>query len=389
MAGPTPQPFTVAVPDADVADLRERLARTRWPGDFANDGWRYGTNEDYVRSFVDYWAGAFDWRAAEAAINAVPNFRVTIDGIPIHYLHVRGKGPAPLPLICTHGWPWTFWEFHDVVGPLSDPAAYDGDPADAFDVVVPSLPGFGWSSPLEVTGVTCQRTADLWATLMTDVLGYDRFAAEGGDWGAVVTANLGHAYADRVVGVHESLPVLLGFDYGSVTREAYADEEVALWERRVEAAGTITSHMAVHGTEPQTLALPLNDSPAGLAAWMLGRRRAWSDCDGDLDRSYSREFLATTLSIYWFTQTIGTSMRFYYENFRAPWKPRHDREPKVEVPTAFAQFPRDVMPLPRAVLERHSNMARWTLMERGGHFAPSEAPDLLVDDVREFFRDYR
>jgi hypothetical protein len=146
MAGPTPQPFTVAVPDADVADLRERLARTRWPGDFANDGWRYGTNEDYVRSFVDYWAGAFDWRAAEAAINAVPNFRVTIDDIPIHYLHVRGKGPAPLPLICTHGWPWTFWEFHDVIGPLSDPAAYGGDPADAFDVVVPSLPGFGWSS---------------------------------------------------------------------------------------------------------------------------------------------------------------------------------------------------------------------------------------------------
>ena len=276
-----------------------------------------------------------------------------------------------------------------MIGPLADPAAHGGDPADAFDVIVPSLPGFGWSSPLTATGVTCQRTADLWATLMTDVLGYDRFAAAGGDWGAVVTANLGHAYADRVVGVHESLPVLLGFDYGSVSRDDYAADEVGLWERRVEAAGTITSHMAVHGTEPQTLALPLNDSPAGLAAWMLGRRRAWSDCDGDLDRSYSREFLATTFSIYWFTQTIGTSMRFYYENFRTPWQPRHDREPKVEVPTAFAQFPRDVMPLPRAVLERHSNLSRWTLMERGGHFAPSEAPDLLVADLRAFFRDHR
>ena len=389
MAGPTPQPFTVAVPDADVADLRERLTRTRWPGDFANDEWRYGTNEDYVRSFVDYWAGAFDWRAAEAAINAVPNFRVTIDDIPIHYLHVRGKGPAPLPLICTHGWPWTFWEFHDVVGPLSDPAAYGGDPADAFDVVVPSLPGFGWSSPLEVTGVTCQRTADLWATLMTDVLGYDRFAGGGRRLGRRRDRQpRACVRRPRRRGAREPPgPPRLRLRVGH--REDYADEEVTLWERRVEAAGTITSHMAVHGTEPQTLALPLNDSPAGLAAWMLGRRRAWSDCDGDLDRSYSREFLATTLSIYWFTQTIGTSMRFYYENFRAPWKPRHDREPKVEVPTAFAQFPRDVMPLPRAVLERHSNMARWTLMERGGHFAPSEAPDLLVDDVREFFRDYR
>jgi pimeloyl-ACP methyl ester carboxylesterase len=224
---------------------------------------------------------------------------------------------------------------------------------------------------------------------MTDVLGYDRFGAEGGDWGAVVTANLGHAYADRVVGVHESLPVLLGFDYESVTADDYAPDELPLWERRREAAGTITSHMAVHGIEPQTLALPLNDSPAGLASWMLGRRRAWSDCDGDLDRVYSREFLATTLSIYWFTGTIGTSMRFYYENFRTPWAPRHDRTPAVEVPTGFAQFPRDVMPLPRAVLEANSNMKRWTLMERGGHFAPSEAPDLLVADVREFFRDLR
>jgi pimeloyl-ACP methyl ester carboxylesterase len=384
-----PEPLTIAVPDADVAELRDRLRRTRWPGEFANETWRYGTSEEYLRDFVGYWAGEYDWRAAEAAINGFPNFRTEIDGIPVHFVHVRGKGPAPLPLICTHGWPWTFWEFHDVIGPLSDPAAHGGDPADAFDVVVPSLPGFGWSSPLTVTGVTCQRTADLWATLMTDVLGYERFAAEGGDWGAVVTANLGHAYADRVVGVHESLPVLLGFDYESVTAEDYADEEAALWARRREAAGTITSHMAVHGIEPQTLALPLNDSPAGLASWMLGRRRAWSDCDGDLDRAYSLEFLATTLSIYWFTGTIGTSMRFYYENFRTPWVPRHDRTPAVGVPTGFAQFPRDVMPLPRAVLERHSNMTRWTLMERGGHFAPSETPELLVADVREFFRDLR
>jgi pimeloyl-ACP methyl ester carboxylesterase len=384
-----PEPFTVAVPDVEVADLRERLRRTRWPGDFANESWGYGTNEEWLRGFVDFWGGDFDWRAAERAINAFPNYRVEIDGVPIHYLHVRGNGPDPLPLICTHGWPWTFWEFHAVIGPLTDPAAHGGDPADAFDVVVPSLPGFGWSSPLTVTGVNCQRTADLWATLMTDVLGYDRFAAQGGDWGSLVTANLGHAYADRVVAVHESFPGLLDYDFGSISRGDFAPGEEALWDRLVEASGTITSHMAVHGTEPQTLAVPLNDSPAGLASWMLGRRRAWSDCDGDLDRAYSRDFLATTLSIYWFTGTIGTSMRFYLENFSRLWEPRHDRKPAIEVPTAFAQFPRDVLPLPRAVLERHSNLARWTLMERGGHFAPSEAPDLLVADVREFLRDHR
>ena len=197
-----------------------------------------------------------------------------IDEIPIHYVHVRGKGPAPMPLILTHGWPWTFWDFDQVIGPLTDPAAHGGAAADAFDVVVPSLPGFGWSSPLTTAGVNCQRTADLWATLMTEVLGYDRFAAQGGDWGAIVTANLGHAHADKLYGIHESLPGFLDLDYTAIGPSDFGVGEEGWWDQLVAISRTTSSHMAVHTTDPQSLAYGLNDSPVGLAAWILERRRA-------------------------------------------------------------------------------------------------------------------
>ena len=384
-----PQPFTVSVPDHDIDDLRTRLHHTRWVGDFANDDWRYGCNETYLRDFVQWWADSFDWRATEAAINARPNYRVVMDGIPIHFVHVKGKGPAPMPLILTHGWPWTFWEFDRVIGPLTDPAAHGGDVRDAFDVVVPSLPGFGWSSPLTTAGVNCQRTADLWATLMTEVLGYDRFAAQGGDWGALVTANLGHAHADKLYGIHESFPGFVDLDYAAIRESDFGRDEEGWWNQLVQISRTTSSHMAVHTTDPQSIAYGLNDSPVALAAWMLERRRAWSDCGGDLERVFSREFLAATLSIYWFTQTIGSSLRFYYENFAVPWRRRHDRQPAITAPTAFALFPRDVLPVPRVLAERHANVKRWTPMPRGGHFAPSEQPDLLVDDIRAFFRGFR
>ena len=384
-----PQPLTIAIPERDIDDLRSRLQGTRWVGDLANDDWRYGANEAYLRDFVGWWADSFDWPAAQAAINARPNYRVLIDEIPIHYVHVRGKGPAPMPLILTHGWPWTFWDFDQVIGPLTDPAAHGGAAEDAFDVVVPSLPGFGWSSPLTTAGVNCQRTADLWATLMTEVLGYDRFAAQGGDWGAIVTANLGHAHADKLYGIHESLPGFLDLDYSAIRPSDFGVGEEGWWDQLVAVSRTTASHMAVHTTDPQSLAYGLNDSPVALAAWILERRRAWSDCNGDIESVFSREFLATTLSIYWFTQTIGTSLRFYFENFAVPWRRRHDREPAITAPAAFALFRRDVLQVPRSIAERHANIARWTPMPRGGHFAPSEQPELLVDDVRAFFRGFR
>jgi pimeloyl-ACP methyl ester carboxylesterase len=393
MGEPTPraEPFRVDVPESEVADLRARLRAARWVGDPGNEDWRYGTNERALADLCRTWAEDFDWRTQEAAINRLPQFRVVLDGIPIHFVHVRGvgapDGPPPMPIVLTHGWPWTFWDYHRVIGPLSDPASHGGDPADAFDVVVPSLPGFAWSTPLTVTGVNCQRAADLWARLMTEVLGYERFAAGGGDWGGIVTANLAHAHADTVIGVHLTLQAFVDLDYAALGPDDFEPDEADRWARH--ASFLNASHMAVHCTDPQSLAYGLNDSPIGLAAWMLERRRAWSDCDGDVESVFARDFLLTTFSIYWFTRSIGTSMRWYYENFAVPWVRRHDRRPAMEAPTAIAVFPRDVVQVPRRWAERHANLERWTVMPHGGHFAPSEEPDALVDDVRAFFRPYR
>lgn len=384
-----PAPFEIHIEDAALDDLRDRLARTRFAADFANDDWRYGVPGAYLRELCDYWQDGYDWRAHEAAMNAFSHFRVEIDDVPIHFVHERGKGPAPIPLILTHGWPWTFWDFRDVIGPLCDPAAHGGDPADAFDVIVPSLPGFGFSSPLEKPGVALGTVADLWDRLMREALGYTRYAAHGGDWGALVTATIGHRHADHLYGVHESLIGLLGFDYTSIGPDDFGVDERGWWDNVVQRSATIASHMAVHSSDPQTLAYGLNDSPAGLLAWLLERRRAWSDCDGDVERVFSRDDLLTLASIYWLTGTIGTSCRFYWENARAPFDPVHDRKPECEAPTGFAVFPRDVLLVPRRLAERHANIVHWTVMERGGHFGAAEQPEALVEDLRAFLRPLR
>lgn len=389
MTGSAPVPFRVAVPQADLDDLRDRLRRTRWADDFANESWSYGAEGGYLRELVDHWLHGFDWREVEAGINAVPQYRVVIDDIPIHYLHVPGSGPSPMPLILSHGWPWTFWDFHKVIGPLADPAAFGGDPADAFDVVVPSLPGFGFSSPLRRTGMHPAAIADLWRRLMVDVLGYERFAAQGGDWGAFVTAWLGHAHADRVLAIHQSMPAFITTASGRLTAADFAPDELPRWETMQAKAGAIASHLAVQTHDPQTLAWALNDSPVGLAAWIVERRRAWSDCDGDVERRFSKDDLLTTVSLYWHTQTFHTSARIYADTRRERPRPVHDRTPEVEAPTAIAVFPQDVIQYPRAVAERHANLQRWTVMSSGGHFAPMEEPRLLVDDIRTFFRDLR
>jgi pimeloyl-ACP methyl ester carboxylesterase len=382
----TPEPFEIHIDGALLEDLRGRLARTRFAPDFGNDDWRYGVPGGYLAELVEYWHTQYDWRSHEAAMNEFSHFRVELEGVPIHFLHQPGNGPAPIPLVLTHGWPWSFWDFRDVIGPLSDPGAHGGDPADAFDVVVPSLPGFGFSSPLTRTGVNLGFVAGLWDRLMRECLGYERYGAQGGDWGALVTATLGHRHADHLYGVHESLIGLLGFDYASVGPDAFGEGEEGWWDNVVAKSSTIGSHMAVHSSDPQTLAYGLHDSPAGLLAWMIERRRAWSDCDGDVESVFSRDDLLTLASLYWLTGTIGTSMRFYWENARAPFEPVHDREPACETPTGFAVFPRDVLLVPRRLAERHANIVHWSVMPRGGHFAPAEQPDLLVQDIRTFFR---
>lgn len=384
-----PQPFTIDVPQRDVDDLRRRLREARLAPEIPGDGWTYGVDRTWLAGMVEEWATSYDWREHEAAMNELPNFRVEIDEIPVHFLHVRGRGSNPAPLVLTHGWPWTFWDLRHLVGPLTDPAAYGGDPADSFDVVVPSLPGFAFSNPLQTHGVNVRRVAQLWVTLMRERLGYDRFGAYGGDWGAIVTSELGHAHAQHLTGVYMSLPTIPGVRRQELAPDAFAPDEQWMVARMAEAERMIRSHVTVHTHDPQTLAYALADSPVGTAAWIWERRRAWSDCDGDVESVFPREDLMTLASIYWLTGAIGPSLRIYYEHFNGGWPPLHDRTPTIEAPTGFAIFPKELVLLPRSVAATRTNLQRWTLMPKGGHFGPVEQPALIVQELREFFRPLR
>lgn len=383
------EPFTIAIPDEQIADLHQRLARTRLAEDFANDDWRYGTNGAYLKELIAYWHDHYDWRAHEREMNAWPHFRTVIDEVPIHFIHVRGKGPKPIPLILSHGWPWTFWDFRKVIGPLSDPAAHGGDPRDAFDVVVPSLPGYGFSTPLRKTGINFSATADLWVKLM-DRLGYPRFATHGGDWGAFVSAQLGHKYARNLYGTHFTIMTPLDlFSGGTVPPEDYAPHEQARAERTQRFMQTGISHLVLQSSTPQSVANAFNDSPAGLCSWLLEKRRAWSDCGGNVETRFSKDELLTLVSIYWFTQSYGTSARYYYEAVHQPWQPSHDRMPVVEAPVGVAVFANEVVIQPRRWAERYYNLRRWTEFPAGGHFAAAEEPQAVIEDVRAFYRELR
>jgi len=387
----TKEKFTVAIPDNVLDDLRERLARTRFAPDFANADWTFGTEANYLKELVAYWRDRFDWRAVEREMNGYAHYRTTIDGMPIHFIHEPGKGSKPIPIIMSHGWPWTFWDLHKVIRPLADPAAHGGDARDAFDVIVPSLPGYGFSTPLTTTGINYWNTADLWVKLMRDVLGYDKFAAQGGDWGALITAQLGHKYAQHLIGVHVHLLASLGFfgGQGGPKPEDFAPEEKGWLEHNRRFITQGSGYMAIQSTRPQTLAQALNDSPAGLCSWILEKRRAWSDCGGDVERRFTKDDLCTTMTLYWATQSFNTSARYYYEAAHNPWRPSHDRTPVVEAPTGAAVFLKEVMLMPRRWAERYYNLKRWTVMPSGGHFAPMEEPQALIDDIRAFFRPLR
>ncbi|MCW2495317.1 epoxide hydrolase family protein [Jatrophihabitans sp.] len=388
-----PEQFRIDIPEVTLADLAERLRRTRWPTDPENEDWRYGTSRAYLEPFVQYWLTEYDWRAQEAAMNRFDHFRVVIDGVPVHYLLRRGTGPNPVPLLLTHGWPWTFWDLNQVIEPLADPGAHGGDPADAFDVVVPSLPGFAFSSPLRQTGVGVARTAELWRTLMRDVLGYQRFGAQGSDFGAVVTQRLAEDHPEDIVGVHLSRykrPAGSATPGASAVRpEDYGPDEAGDFERNAAGLALAASHLAVHTNDPQSLAYGLTDSPAALAAWILERRRSWSDNDGDIEQAFTRDHLITTLMLYWVTDTVGSSLRFYWETAREGARPPHGGEQVVTVPVAVGVMPKDVQAMPRRHAEEDTDLRRWTRFPRGGHFGAAEVPDLMVEDLRAFFRPLR
>jgi pimeloyl-ACP methyl ester carboxylesterase len=380
-----PEPFRIEIDDARLDELNRRLRATSWAEDFGNADWDYGVERGWLEEMVRYFCFDFDWRAQEAAMNRFEHFRVVIDGVPIHFLHARGRGPDPKPLILTHGWPWTFWDWKDVIPRLADPAAYGGDPRASYDVVVPSLPGFAFSKPLTTTGLDPRTIARLWVRLMRDVLGYARFGAVGGDWGAQITAELGVDHADVLSGIQLTMPVLPGVDGRYLPAEAYAADEQWMVRRRDEALPLIASHIAVHMHDPQTLAYALADSPVGTAAWIWERRRAWSDCEGDVARHFGRDFLCTTASLYWLTNTIGSSLRIYKEAFNPTRPPAPREDLRVKTPVGLAIAPKELAYMPRKMAEARCDLRRWTILPRGGHFAPAEQPEAIANDVRAFF----
>ena len=380
------RPFTIAVENSVLDDLRQRLADTRWPDEIPNTGWDYGSNLTYIKELVDYWRTDFDWRAQEAELNAFNHFKSEVDGLDIHFIHEKGKGPNPIPLIITHGWPSCFFEMTKIIPLLADPASYGGDAADSFDVVAPSLPGFGFSDHAQDRGMEIQRVAGMWNKLMSQNLGYPKFGAQGGDIGSGVTARLGFAHSDTLYGIHLT-SITRPTPYLGPGSKPVTDAEQALITQRDKWFQDEGGYNHIQGTKPQTLAYGLNDSPVGLAAWIVEKYRTWSDCGGDVEKSYTKDELLTIVTIYWVTQTISSSTRMYFENQKHLWT--MERDQKVPTPAGMAMFPQEISKPPREWGERSYHVRRWTEMASGGHFAALEEPQLLAEEVRAFFRDFR
>ncbi|MGF6770818.1 pimeloyl-ACP methyl ester carboxylesterase [Paraburkholderia sp. GAS199] len=380
------EPFQIAVPDADIDDLRRRLKQTRWAPATPAPAWEQGIDPAWLRELVAYWADQFDWRAAERGLNSQPQYLAEVDGQRVHFVHRRGAGPAPYPLVVTHGWPGSFFEFYGLIDQLCDPAAFGGDPADAFDVVVPSLPGFGLSAAPAQAGMSAFQVADRWAALMRG-LGYTRFGAQGGDLGAGVSVALAARHADCVDGIHLNfLPSSYEPAEGAAVRPLTPDEARYLQEKN-DWAALEGAYAHMHATRPLTLAASLNDSPTGLAAWIAEKFRAWSDCGGDVESVFSKDDLLTNISLYWYTQSIGPAIQMYWENRLQPM--RFAEGQRVRPPVGFAHFPKEINHPPRSWLERTFDVTQWTDMPRGGHFAAMEQPQLLAAEIRRFFRPLR
>jgi microsomal epoxide hydrolase len=399
-----PQPFTVAVPDAVLDDLKRRLLNTRWPSDIGNEDGVYGFKAPYLRELVNYWANDYDWRAAEREINSFQHYRAEIDSVPLHYIREPGVGPNPKPLIMFHGWPSTFWDMNKVIRPLANPGAYGGDPNDAFEVIVMSLPGFGFSTPLPRAGISAAIMADLAHELMTKVLGFERYATAGCDWGSHLTSELGHKYASSLFGIHllGSTPLDL-FNHerfwditaGFVPYSAPAEVRKAI----LPFVTKTIVHACVQTLEPQTLSYAIHDSPVGQLAWLMQRWQDWSDCHGDLASEYDRDFLLTTAMLYWVSESFVSSVRIYREAALQPWQPSHNRSPRIEAPTGITflggeNFPGVTTATRVAAFENSPNAANYNLHyinahEFGGHFGYVENPEACIADIRATFRDLR
>ncbi len=373
------QPFKIEVPDSVLVDLRERLARTRWPDQIPGAGWDYGSELGYVRELCEYWRTQYDWRKHERALNRWPQFLTEIDGQRIHFVHARSKHPTAFPLILTHGWPGSVVEFQKILPLLTDPS---GGASEAFHVVCPSLPGYGFSGPTHERGWDPQRIALAEIELMRR-LGHARYGAQGGDWGAIVTAQIGRLDPQHCAGIHLNMVMALP----QADSAGLSDAEKQRTERSAQFNSEGTGYQAIQGTKPQTLAYGLSDSPAGLAAWIVEKFRAWSDCHGEVESAFSRDELLTNVMLYWVTGTINASTRLYYETRKSGRV--GFTQGRVEVPTGCALFPKELYNAPRRWAEAHYNVTHWSVFERGGHFAAMEQPELLAGDLRKFFASVR
>ena len=382
--------FAIDIPQATLDDLQERLMRTRWPDRSLEDGWESGTDPRFLRALTEHWLSGYDWREQEAALNRFAHFRAEIDGFGIHFIHERGKGERPLPLLLSHGYPDSFVRFLKVIPLLTDPEAHGGDSADAFDVVVPSLPGFGFSDRPRKAGFTF-HFGDLLHALMTEGLGYARFAAHGGDWGSLVTEQLARSHAGSMVGIH--LTDVPFWHLFQPPKDPSADEKKFL-ERSEAWMKKDGAYALIQGTSPGTLARGLHDSPTGLASWIVDKFHAWSDCHGDVETRFTKDELLDNVMVYWVTDTIESSFLPYYDftsSGALTWMKEAFKQwvGSSKVPAAFARFPKDISHPPREWAERFFNVQRFTDMPAGGHFAAMEEPERLVEDIRAFFRPLR
>jgi len=376
-------PFRIHVSDDALRDLKARLARTRFPDEIPGTGWDYGTDLAYLKSLVAYWQDRFDWRAQERKLNEFDQFKTTIDGIEIHFIHQKSKVPNAFPLAVTHGWPGSIVEFTKIIGPLTDPVKYGGRAEDAFDVVAISLPGFGFSGKPKDRGYSPEKIGTIIAKLMAR-LGYQRYGVQGGDWGGIISRLVALDDASHVAGLHLNF-CLAGPPAGVPNpNEGVPPDELQRYQARQTYMENERAYQQIQGTKPQTLGFSLDDSPAGLAAWIVEKFHAWCDCDGNVESRFTKDELLTNITLYWVTQTGTSSTRIYYENRVATGNPG-----KVMVPTACALFPKEITVPPRKWVESRYNLVRWTEMPHGGHFAALEQPELLVNDVREFFRGIR
>ncbi|HEY3925461.1 MAG TPA: epoxide hydrolase [Acidothermaceae bacterium] len=380
-------PFRIETPASALSDLRSRLADTRWPEKETVDDWSQGVPLGYLQGLCDYWANGYNWAATQARLNELPQFRTEIDGLGIHFIHVRSPNPEAFPLVITHGWPGSIIEFEKILGPLSDPEAFGGDAADAFHVVCPSLPGYGFSDKPARPGWSVQRIASAWATLMSR-LDYARYGAQGGDWGTSITTSLGQQDADHVVGIHLAPPIAAP---DPATFDDLTDQEQAALAALEHAGKWESGYSEEQATKPQTLGYSLVDSPAGLCAWIVEKFWSWSDCDGHLENVLTRDEVLDDVTLYWLTASGASSARLYWESIRqvSAWFTSATTD-TVDVPTGCSIFPKEIpRPSRRWAAKRYTDIRQWHELDKGGHFAAFEQPDVFVDEVRAFFRQLR